>query len=149
MNRLRSLSILTAVLFAAGSNLAAQTTAYVGASVWDGTGASIIRNATMVVEDGRITAVSRSAEIPTGTEIVFLEGKVLIPGLINTHDPNYALPLAAARQLEKEGIIGKIFPMIFSLPGVATAQSDSLSFGAKLANELRDNDVGAALLVAT
>ena len=85
MIRLRSLSTLTAVLFAAGSNLAAQTTAYIGASVWDGTGASIIRNATMVVEDGRITAVSRSAEIPTGTEIVFLEGKVLIPGLINTH----------------------------------------------------------------
>ena len=85
MIRLRSLSTLTAVLLAAGSNLAAQTTAYVGASVWDGTGASIIRNATMVVEDGRITAVSRSAEIPTGTEIVFLEGKVLIPGLINTH----------------------------------------------------------------
>ena len=52
MIRLRSLSTLTAVLLAAGSNLAAQTTAYVGASVWDGTGASIIRNATMVVEDG-------------------------------------------------------------------------------------------------
>ena len=85
MIRLRSLSTLTAVLFAAGSNLAAHTTAHVGAPVWDGTGASIIRNATMVVEDGRITAVSRSAEIPTGTEIVFLEGKVLIPGLITTH----------------------------------------------------------------
>ena len=85
MIRLRWFSTLTAILFVAGSNLAAQTTAYVGASVWDGTGASIIRNATMVVEDGRITAVSRSAEIPTGTEIVFLEGKVLIPGLINTH----------------------------------------------------------------
>ncbi|HCK33626.1 MAG TPA: hypothetical protein DHW20_00510, partial [Gemmatimonadetes bacterium] len=85
MIRLRSLSTLTAVLLAAGSNLEAQTTAYVGGSVWDGTGASIIRNATMVVEDGRITAVSPSAEIPAGTEIVFLEGKVLIPGLINTH----------------------------------------------------------------
>ena len=70
-------------------------------------------------------------------------------GFINTHDPNYALPLAAARQLEKEGIIGRIFPRMFSLPGVATAQNDSLSFGAKLANELRDNDIGAALLVAT
>ena len=85
MIRLRSLSTLTAVLLAAGSNLEAQTTAYVGGSVWDGTGASIIRNATMVVEDGRSTAVSPSAEIPAGTEIVFLEGKVLIPGLINTH----------------------------------------------------------------
>lgn len=85
MIRLCSLSTLTAVLLAAGSNLEAQTTAYVGGSVWDGTGASIIRNATMVVEDGRITAVSPSAEIPAGTEIVFLEGKVLIPGLINTH----------------------------------------------------------------
>ncbi|HAL47171.1 MAG: glycine/betaine/sarcosine/D-proline family reductase selenoprotein B [SAR202 cluster bacterium] len=70
-------------------------------------------------------------------------------GFINTHDPNYALPLAAVRQLEKEGIIGSVFPRMYSLPGVATAQNDSLSFGAKMANELKDNNVGAALLVAT
>lgn len=70
-------------------------------------------------------------------------------GFINTHDPNYAFPLAAARELEKEGVIGKVLPTMFSLPGVATAQNDSLTFGAKLANELVENDVGAVLLVAT
>ena len=70
-------------------------------------------------------------------------------GFINTHDPNYALPLAAARELEREGTIGRIFPRMFSLPGVATAQNDSLNFGAKMANELLDNDIGAVLLVAT
>lgn len=70
-------------------------------------------------------------------------------GFINTHDPNYAFPLAAARQLEKEGVIGKILPTMYTLPGVATAQNDSLRFGAQLARDLRENDVGAALLVAT
>ncbi len=70
-------------------------------------------------------------------------------GFINTNDPNYALPLAAARELEKEGVIGSVFPRMFSLPGVATAQNDSLRFGAKMANELKENDIGAVLLVAT
>ena len=70
-------------------------------------------------------------------------------GFINTHDPNYAFPLAAVRELEKEGVIGKVLPTMFSLPGVATAQKDSLTFGAKMAKELVENDVGAVLLVAT
>ena len=70
-------------------------------------------------------------------------------GFINTHDPNYALPLAAARELEKEGVIGKVLPTMYSFAGVATAQNDSLTFGARLANELAENDVGAVLLVAT
>ncbi len=70
-------------------------------------------------------------------------------GFINTHDPNYAFPLAAVRDLEREGVIGKVHPKMFSLAGVATAQNDSLNFGAKMAAEMLENDVGAVLLVAT
>ena len=121
MIRLRWLSTLTAVLLAAGSNLEAQTTAYVGGSVWDGTGASIIRNATMVVEDGRITAVSRSAEIPAGTEIVFLEGKVLIPGLINTHGHVSGLWAAEDVVDEQDRIRGDL--ELFAKYGVTTVNS--------------------------
>ena len=121
MIRLRSLSTLTAVLLAAGSNLEAQTTAYVGGSVWDGTGASIIRNATMVVEDGRITAVSPSAEIPAGTEIVFLEGKVLIPGLINTHGHVSGLWAAEDVVDEQDRIRGDL--ELFAKYGVTTVNS--------------------------
>ena len=121
MIRLRSLSTLTAVLLAAGSNLEAQTTAYVGGSVWDGTGASIMRNVTMVVEDGRITAVSRSAEIPAGTEIVFLEGKVLIPGLINTHGHVSGLWAAEDVVDEQDRIRGDL--ELFAKYGVTTVNS--------------------------
>ena len=70
-------------------------------------------------------------------------------GFINSQNPNYALPLHAARQLEAEGVIGSLFPRMFSLPGVATAQDDSLRFGARMAEEMKENDIGAALLVAT
>lgn len=121
MIRLRWLSTLTAVLLAAGSNLEAQTTAYVGGSVWDGTGASIMRNVTMVVEDGRITAVSRSAEIPAGTEIVFLEGKVLIPGLINTHGHVSGLWAAEDVVDEQDRIRGDL--ELFAKYGVTTVNS--------------------------
>jgi imidazolonepropionase-like amidohydrolase len=121
MIRLRSLSTLTAVLLAAGSNLEAQTTAYVGGSVWDGTGASIMRNVTMVVEDGRITAVSPSAEIPAGTEIVFLEGKVLIPGLINTHGHVSGLWAAEDVVDEQDRIRGDL--ELFAKYGVTTVNS--------------------------
>ncbi len=68
---------------------------------------------------------------------------------INTHDPNYALPLPAARALEDEGVIGRVYPEMFSLAGVATAVGDSQRFGAEMARELKDNGVDAVLLVAT
>ena len=81
----RTVPALTVVLLAAAAPLAAQTVAFVGATVWNGTGGPSVRNATVVVQDGRITAVSPSAQVPGGAQIVFLEGKVVIPGLINTH----------------------------------------------------------------
>ena len=68
----------------ATSNLHAQAVAYVGATVWDGTGAPA-SSSTLVVEDGRFTTVSPDGQIPEGAEIVFLEGKYVIPGLVNTH----------------------------------------------------------------
>ena len=65
--------------------LAAQTVAYTGAIVWDGTGAGPMRNATIVVEDGRITAVGSQVQPPSGAQIVALDGKYVTPGLIDAH----------------------------------------------------------------
>lgn len=68
---------------------------------------------------------------------------------INTQDPNYALPLAAARELERDGVIKRVFPEFFSLPGVASAVKESKRFGAEMAQELKASGIDAVLLVAT
>lgn len=68
---------------------------------------------------------------------------------INTHDPNYALPLPALRTFEKEGVIGKVYPEMFSLAGVATAVKESEKFGAAMALEMKAKGVDAVLLTAT
>ncbi len=68
---------------------------------------------------------------------------------INTENPNYGLPLQAARVMESAGRIKGLLPYFISTPGVATAVSDSRRFGAEIAQELQAAGVGAALLVAT
>ena len=66
-------------------SLDAQVVAYVGATVWDATGSAPIRDATMIVENGRITAIASAGDLPSGAQIVRLDGKFIIPGLIDTH----------------------------------------------------------------
>lgn len=62
-------------------------TAYVGATVFDGTGAPVTRDAVLLVSDGRIEAVGPRADvrIPRGTETVDLTGRWIVPGLIDAH----------------------------------------------------------------
>ena len=61
--------------------------AFTGARVIDGTGSAPIENATIVVTNGRITAVGPSASVmpPAGATVVNVAGKTIIPGLINSH----------------------------------------------------------------
>lgn len=60
-------------------------TVYTGATVWDGSGAPAIPDATIVVDGGRIVAVGSDVEVPRGAQVVSLEGKYVIPGLIEAH----------------------------------------------------------------
>jgi imidazolonepropionase-like amidohydrolase len=61
--------------------------AFTGLTLIDGTDRASVANATMVVRDGRIVAAgpSSSVTIPLGAERIALDGKVVIPGLINAH----------------------------------------------------------------
>ncbi len=59
-------------------------TAFVGARVIDGSGASA-ENATVLVRGGRIQAVGRSLKIPAGAHRFDASGKTIIPGLISSH----------------------------------------------------------------
>ena len=61
--------------------------AYIGATVIDGTDRPPIDNATILVKDGRITAVGPAARVavPQGADRIALAGKWIIPGLVNAH----------------------------------------------------------------
>ena len=62
----------------------AGATAYTNANVWNGTGAGPMRNANMVVRNGRIESVS-AGTAPEGAEIVDMGGAWIVPGFINAH----------------------------------------------------------------
>jgi imidazolonepropionase-like amidohydrolase len=66
---------------------AATVTAFTGATLIDGTGRAPVRNATLVVREGKVVAAGAGERIavPAGASRVPLDGKVIIPGLINAH----------------------------------------------------------------
>jgi imidazolonepropionase-like amidohydrolase len=64
-----------------------RSTAIVGATLIDGTGAKPLRDAVVLIEEDTIARVGpRSAvDLPSETEIVDAEGRFLLPGLIDAH----------------------------------------------------------------
>src|SRR3954464_8557744 len=61
--------------------------AFTGATLIDGTDRAPVANATILVRDGRILAAgpASTVQIPGGTERIPLDGKTVIPGIINAH----------------------------------------------------------------
>ena len=64
-----------------------QTTAIVGATIVDIYGKSPVKNAVIIVNNERITAIgtAEDVEIPVGARQIDASGKWLIPGLMNMH----------------------------------------------------------------
>src|SRR5258708_25559350 len=67
--------------------VAADTRAFVGARIFDGTGKAVIEKGTIVVVDGRIVAAgpSNKVKVPKGAQTLDVSGKTITPGLINAH----------------------------------------------------------------
>ena len=65
----------------------AQTVAIVGATVIDGTGAEPVKDAVVVIDGGKITAVGlrASVTIPAGARQIDAAGKFVIPGLMDAN----------------------------------------------------------------
>lgn len=99
MIRLFSLSLLLFLLAACGDSSepaatpavppaaplpGAGATAFTNANLWDGTGAGPLRNANLLVRDGRIESVSTEPP-PEGADTVDLDGGWVVPGFINAH----------------------------------------------------------------
>lgn len=71
----------------APAHLPAQLRAFTGATLVDGTDRPPVTNATLLVRDGRVvaTGTAGSVPIPAGAERIALDGRTIIPGLINAH----------------------------------------------------------------
>ena len=69
------------------SECRAETTAFIGAKIIDGTGKAPIERGIMIVRDGRISAVGAVGDLaaPAGVKRVDVSDKIIIPGLINGH----------------------------------------------------------------
>src|SRR5688572_23307345 len=83
MRPLRSFLLCAMVPALAG----AQSRAFTGLTLFDGTDRAPVTNATIVVRDGRIVAAGPAASVavPAGAERISLAGKFVMPGLINAH----------------------------------------------------------------
>jgi len=84
-HRTRLATLATLLLLASAAR--AQTRAFTGATLLDGTDRAPVPNATLLVRDGRVVAAGPAGRvpIPTGAERVSLAGKTVIPGLVNAH----------------------------------------------------------------
>jgi predicted amidohydrolase YtcJ len=58
--------------------------AFIDATVFDGTGAAPVKE-TVLVQNGRITAVGPKLKLPAGTKKVAAQGKALVPGFFDVH----------------------------------------------------------------
>jgi imidazolonepropionase-like amidohydrolase len=81
----RVFGALACALFASG--LSAQVTVFTHATVIDGSGRAPLRDATLVVGNGRITDMGPASKVksPGGEPVIDLSGQTIIPGIINLH----------------------------------------------------------------
>ncbi len=100
---------------------AVPTTAFTGATVWDGTGEPPITNATILIQDGRVLDVVEGGSPPRGAEVVRLDGKFVIPGLINAHGHVSGLWAAEGITDEVDRVRGDL--ELFATYGVTTVNS--------------------------
>src|SRR5205823_8336549 len=88
-----SLRLIATALIAAAlaAPLDAQVVALRGATVHTAAGPAL-RNATIVIRDGKIAAVGTDVSVPPGATVVDVTGKDIIPGLIDNHSHIGASP---------------------------------------------------------
>jgi imidazolonepropionase-like amidohydrolase len=75
------------ILFLLSAALSAQITVFSHATIIDGTGREPLRDATLVVSNGRISGIGPSTKVktPDGAQVIDLSGQTIIPGIINLH----------------------------------------------------------------
>jgi imidazolonepropionase-like amidohydrolase len=80
-------AVVVPVMLVAQAPSSVAVKAFTGARVIDGTDRPPIDNATIVVRDGKLVTVAPAsrASVPANAERVSLDGKTVIPGIVNAH----------------------------------------------------------------
>ena len=64
-------------------------------------------------------------------------------------DPNRVAPYRMLKELEKEGVIGEVYPYLLTTTGNSTAVADATVFGKEMARDLLENGVQGVILTST
>lgn len=64
-------------------------------------------------------------------------------------DPDRVLPVDVLREMEKQGKIGKLYPVYFSTVGNGTAVGNARTWGGEIGKKLKDANVQAVILTST
>jgi glycine reductase len=64
-------------------------------------------------------------------------------------NPNVVLPVDGMRELEKQGVFGRMHPLVYTTTGTGTSVQLAESFGQAIGEELRKAEVSAAILTST
>jgi imidazolonepropionase-like amidohydrolase len=133
--------IFLAVLFSM-SMQSASVTVYEGARVITADGSQVIENAAFNVENGRFTQIGRAGQlnIPAGARRVALNGKTVMPAIIDTHKH-----LTNAAGNTREAVIDQLQRLAYYGVGVAV----SLGRDRELAFQLRDQIIPNAARLRT
>jgi glycine reductase len=64
-------------------------------------------------------------------------------------DPNRVAPYNTMKELEKEGIIGEVYPYLCSTTGNSTSVADATRMGDEMVRQLKADGVEAVILTST
>jgi imidazolonepropionase-like amidohydrolase len=143
-----ALAVMCAACAQPGERVA--VVAFSGATVWDGTGAAPIADATLYVHDGRVHSVEAGDAVPDDVEVVEevdVSGSYIIPGLINSHGHVSGLWAGEDVTDELERVRGDL--ELFGRYGVTTVNSlGDTEVVIRARNEATPTDARARLLAA-
>lgn len=77
--------LTTGCIIAFGAQASAELIAIKGATIYTQNDNGILKNATMIIENGEITAMGNGTRIPGDATIIEAEGKIITPGLIDPY----------------------------------------------------------------
>ena len=105
----RSISLIAALLVVLAGPAAAETIALVGGTVYPVSGPAI-SNGTVVMTDGKISAVGADVTVPAGARTVDVTGLNVYPGLIASHTVLGLVEINSVRGTRDYNEVGNINP---------------------------------------
>lgn len=136
-------AVAASVALASGSLLAglaadaaaAQTTAIVNATAWTLTSDAPVRDATIVITDGKIVSVASAGAVPPGAHVMDAAGKPVTPGLMQASTQLGLVEVSAATETvdssAKSGVPGPAFDVQYAVNAnsamVQLARADGLT----------------------